>query len=56
MENLKYIFEAGVYLEITTLIVPGVNDKSSQLEKIARFIATELNILSTSIILDLSGH
>ena len=43
MENLKYLHEAGVHLEITTLIVPGINDQSDQLEKIARFIATELS-------------
>jgi len=43
MENLKYLHEAGVHIEITTLIVPGINDKPNQLEKIARFIATELS-------------
>lgn len=43
MENLKYLFEAGVHLEITTLIIPGVNDKSGQLEEIAHFIATQLS-------------
>jgi pyruvate formate lyase activating enzyme len=42
MENLKYLYKAGVHNEITTLIVPGVNDKRGQLEKIARFIAMEL--------------
>jgi len=43
MDNLKYLHEAGVHLEITTLVVPGVNDKPDQLEKIAHFIATELD-------------
>lgn len=43
MENLKYLHEAGVHLEITTLVVPGVNDKPSQLEMIAQFIAAELS-------------
>ncbi|MBP2665308.1 MAG: Radical domain protein [Firmicutes bacterium] len=43
MDNLKYLYEAGVHLEITTLIVPGINDKPGQLEKIARFIARELS-------------
>ncbi len=43
MDNLKYLYEAGVHLEITTLIVPGINDKPGQLEKIARFIARDLS-------------
>lgn len=43
MENLKAIYKAGVHLEITTLVIPGINDKSSQLEKIAEFIAKELS-------------
>jgi len=44
MENLKYLHHAGVHLEITTLVVPGVNDKYEQLEKIAQFIANEVGI------------
>lgn len=43
MDNLKYLHQQGVHLEVTTLIVPGVNDKSGQLEKIARFLADELD-------------
>lgn len=43
MENLKYLHDMGVHLEITTLIVPGVNDKPDQLERIARYIAAELS-------------
>lgn len=43
MENLKYLYQAGVHLEITTLVVPGVNDQEAQLEEIAVFIADELS-------------
>lgn len=43
MENLKLLHNAGVHLEITTLVIPGVNNKPSQLEEIAQFIAGELN-------------
>ena len=43
MENLKILREAGVHIEITTLIVPDVNDKFQQLERIAKFIAEELS-------------
>lgn len=42
MEALKQIYKSGVHLEITTLIVPGVNDKYEQIETIASFIANEL--------------
>ena len=31
-----------MHIEITTLVVPGVNDKPEQIEKIAQFIAHEL--------------
>jgi pyruvate formate lyase activating enzyme len=43
MENLKYLCTAGVHVEITTLVIPGINDKPDQLDKIAQFIAGELN-------------
>jgi len=43
MENLKYLYQQGVHLEITTLIVPGINDTAHQLGKIAEFIAVELS-------------
>ncbi len=42
MENLINLRKEGVHIEITTLVVPDINDKPGQLEKIARFIATEL--------------
>jgi len=44
MENLKYLHRAGVHLEITTLVVPGVNDKYEQIEKIAQYIANEVGV------------
>ena len=43
MENLQFLHKEGVHLEITTLIVPGVNDKKEQLEKIAGFIVENLS-------------
>jgi len=43
MENIRYLHEAGIHNEITTLIVPGINDKPQQLEAIAQFIANELS-------------
>jgi len=44
MENLKYLHASGVHIEITTLIIPGVNDQATQLEKIAHFITAELSL------------
>ncbi len=41
-KNLKTLYAAGVHLEITTLIVPGINDRCEQLQTIARFIAEKL--------------
>ncbi len=34
----------GIWLELTTLIIPGLNDSDSQLQGIASFIATNLGI------------
>ncbi|MHC1718687.1 MAG: AmmeMemoRadiSam system radical SAM enzyme [Acidaminococcaceae bacterium] len=42
MDNLQFLYRAGVHVEITTLVVPGVNDEKEQLEGIAGFIAKDL--------------
>jgi pyruvate formate lyase activating enzyme len=42
MENMRYLQKAGVHLEITTLIVPGVNDSINQLEAVANNIVQGL--------------
>jgi pyruvate formate lyase activating enzyme len=39
LENIKLAYDKGIHIEITTLVVPGVNDSSEELEKIAKFIA-----------------
>ncbi len=39
---LKAIKAAGIWLEVTTLVVPGMNDSREELSDIANFIATEL--------------
>lgn len=43
MENIQYLFKAGIHQEITTLIVPGVNDQYNQLQTIAKFLAEEVS-------------
>ena len=38
-ENIKRIWNMGIWLEVTTLIIPGKNDSDMELSSIARFIA-----------------
>jgi pyruvate formate lyase activating enzyme len=42
LENLKTIRALGWRLEVTTLVIPGLNDSESELRDIARFIHDEL--------------
>lgn len=42
MDTIIHFHESGVHLEITTLVVPGVNDRPEQVERMARFIAEEV--------------
>jgi pyruvate formate lyase activating enzyme len=38
LENLKRMKEMGIWVEITTLVIPTLNDSDEEFEKIARFI------------------
>ena len=42
LETIKYSHKLGIHIEITTLIIPGINgnDSIKELEKIAKFIAS----------------
>ncbi len=42
LENLKSMKKLKIWLEVTTLIVPGYNDSDKELKQIASFIASEL--------------
>lgn len=42
LDNLKYIHGLGWWLEITTLVIPGLNDDPGELRAMAEFIRTEL--------------
>ncbi|MEA4812959.1 MAG: AmmeMemoRadiSam system radical SAM enzyme [Anaerolineaceae bacterium] len=42
LENCEAMVQAGIWLEVTTLLIPGLNDDSAQLEKLAAFIAEKL--------------
>jgi len=39
LESIKHMKNAGIHLEITTLVVPGLNDSAEELRGIASFIA-----------------
>jgi pyruvate formate lyase activating enzyme len=41
-ECLRRLVEAGVWVEVTTLVVPGMNDSREELQQIAQYIAGEL--------------
>lgn len=38
LETIKRAYQAGVHLEITTLVIPGLNDSSEELKEISEFI------------------
>lgn len=40
--SLRYLKRKGVFLEVTTLVIPGLNDDPNELRSLARFIAGEL--------------
>lgn len=39
LDRIEQYYELGIWIEITTLIIPGYNDKDDELEAIAQFIA-----------------
>jgi pyruvate formate lyase activating enzyme len=44
LDSLKSMVELGVWVEVTTLVVPEMNDSDGELSDIARFIASELGV------------
>lgn len=44
LDNLKAIKGLGWWLEVTTLVIPGVNDSAEELKDIATFIHDELGV------------
>lgn len=42
LENLKALKKKNIWLEITTLIIPGLTDRKEMLKKIAQFVKKEL--------------
>jgi len=44
LDSLRTMKDRGVWLEVTTLIIPGLNDSDEELGDIAQFVATELGV------------
>ncbi|MGM0416533.1 MAG: AmmeMemoRadiSam system radical SAM enzyme [Thermodesulfobacteriota bacterium] len=42
LDSLKRMYAAGIWLEVTTLIIPGYNDNQAQLQELTEFIVREL--------------
>lgn len=42
LESIKTYFNLGIWIELTTLIIPGYNDSEDELRDIAKFIKNEL--------------
>ena len=42
LDSLKAIKKLGIWLEVTTLVIPGLNDESAELQDAAQFIVQEL--------------
>jgi pyruvate formate lyase activating enzyme len=42
LDNMKLMKRLGVWLEVTTLVIPGINDEPEELRDSARFVAREL--------------
>jgi pyruvate formate lyase activating enzyme len=42
LANLKRIQQLGIWLEVTTLVIPGLNDSDEELRWVARYLFSEL--------------
>jgi len=40
LEAVKYAYQKGIWIEITTLLIPGKNDSDEEIREIAKFIAS----------------
>ncbi len=40
LDSIKRMYEAGIWLEVTTLLIPGLNDSEEELQQIADFLVS----------------
>ena len=44
LDSLKVMKRLGIWLEVTTLVIPGINDDPAELRDAANFVAQELGV------------
>ena len=44
LDSLRTIKRLGIWLEVTTLVIPGINDDQTELQDVASFIVEELGV------------
>ena len=44
LDNLKKIKQSDIWLEVTSLIIPGINDDQNEIRDMANFVAAELGL------------
>jgi pyruvate formate lyase activating enzyme len=44
LDSLKYMKKLGIWVEVTTLVVPDMNDSEAELTDLAQFIAQDLGV------------
>ena len=44
LDSLKVMKRLGIWLEVTTLVIPGINDDPAELKDAAEFVANELGV------------
>jgi pyruvate formate lyase activating enzyme len=44
LDNLKKIKQMGIWLEVTSLIIPGINDDPKEIQDMANYVAAELGV------------
>ena len=44
LDSLKKMKQFGIWVEVTTLIIPGINDDEQELQDAAHFVAEELGL------------
>jgi pyruvate formate lyase activating enzyme len=45
LDNIRLMYDYGIWVEVTTLLIPGLNDSSEELENIAKFLVDISNII-----------
>jgi pyruvate formate lyase activating enzyme len=44
MDSLRYMKELGIWVEVTTLLIPTLNDDLGELREMARFVRNDLGV------------